>query len=124
MEESMIKRVVAINNNKYDIWLGITNTRLQNIFNIERDLIVQYYALGIIGLILVFSPYLVLITLYLYKLSKSKLNNLTLENFLAFISIVLVFGMSYFSGNLLNSLSFTLYLALLYSLLLKDSCIS
>lgn len=124
MEESMIKRVVAINNNKYDIWLGITNTRLQNIFNIERDLIVQYYALGIIGLILVFSPYLVLITLYLYKLSKSKLNNLTLENFLAFISIVLVFGMSYFSGNLLNSLSFTLYFALLYSLLLKDSCIS
>ena len=124
LEESMVKRVVAINDNKYDMWLGITNTRLQNIFNIERDFIVQYYALGIIGLILVFSPYLVLIALYLYKLLKSKLNSLTLENFLAFISIVLVFAISYFSGNLLNSLSFTLYLALLYSLLLKDSCIS
>lgn len=45
IELSMIKRVVEINNNPLDKWLGITNTRLQNIFNIEKDFVVQYYAL-------------------------------------------------------------------------------
>lgn len=45
IETSMVKRVVEINNNPFDKWLGITNTRLQNIFNIEQDFVVQYYAL-------------------------------------------------------------------------------
>lgn len=119
IEESMIKRVVDINNNKFDMFLGITNSRLQNIFNIERDFIVQYYALGIIGLILVFLPYFILLSAYLYKVIKSKLKCLTIENSLAFISIVLVFAISYFSGNLLNSLSFTIYFTLLYYFLIK-----
>lgn len=119
IEESMVKRVVSINNNKCDIFLGITNSRLQNIFNIERDFIVQYYALGIIGLILVFLPYFIIISLYLYKVIKSKLKCLTIENLLAFISIILIFAISYFSGNLLNSLSFTIYFTLLYYFLIK-----
>ncbi len=45
VELCMVKRVVEINNNKMDKWFGITNTRLQNIFNIEKDFVVQYYAL-------------------------------------------------------------------------------
>ena len=45
IELCIIKRVVEINNNNMDKWLGITNTRLQNIFNIEKDFVVQYYAL-------------------------------------------------------------------------------
>jgi len=45
IEQEMVKRVVSINNNKYDMFLGITNTRLQNIFNIEKDFVVQYYAI-------------------------------------------------------------------------------
>lgn len=118
IEQSMVERVVEINNNKYDKYLGITNTRLQNIFNIERDFVVQYYALGIIGLILVFLPYLGLLILFIYKSLKTKLRYLTNENSLAFISILLAFGISYFSGNLLNSLSFTIYFSLLFVLLL------
>ena len=121
VEQSMIKRVFEINNNKYDKYFGITNTRLQNIFNIERDFVVQYYALGIIGTILILFPYLILLVFYIYKVLKSKLKYLTIINLLAFISIIMAFGISYFSGNLLNSLSFTLYLALLYCLLLKKS---
>lgn len=45
IELSMIKRVVEVNNNSMDKWFGITNTRVQNIFNIEKDFVVQYYAL-------------------------------------------------------------------------------
>jgi hypothetical protein len=45
VEKAMVKRVIEINNSKMDALFGITNTRLQNIFNIEQDFIVQYYAL-------------------------------------------------------------------------------
>lgn len=114
IEQAMVERVVKINNNKYDKYLGITNTRLQNIFNIERDFLVQYYAIGIIGLILVFSPYFALLLFYLFTTIKNKLKSLTIENTIAFISILLAFGISYFSGNLLNSLSFTIYFSLLF----------
>lgn len=121
IEESMIKRVIQINNNKYDKYLGITNTRLQNIFNIERDFIVQYYALGLIGLVLIFLPYFTLIILYLYKAIKTKFKYLTVNNMLAFISILLAFSISYFTGNLLNSLSFSLYFVLLFNFLFVDT---
>ena len=120
LELSMIKRVVEINNNKLDILLGITNTRLQNIFNIEKDFIVQYYALGIIGLIIVFVPYFAMLCIYLYKIIKSKFKCFNTLNFVTFITILMIFGVSYYSGNLLNSLSFTMYFTLLYKLLFDN----
>lgn len=117
IEVSMIKRVVEINNNKMDKLFGITNTRLQNIFNIERDFVVQYYALGIIGTILVFLPYFMLLGYFVYTTIKNKFKNLNTINLLAGITIVFLFCISYFSGNLLNSLSFTIYFTLCFYLL-------
>ena len=70
LEISMVKRVVEINDNKNDIWLGITNDRIQNIFNIERDYVLQYYAFGIIGCILFLGIYLILWILSIVKLIK------------------------------------------------------
>jgi len=120
IEISMIKRVVEINNNPTDKWLGITNTRLQNVFNIERDFVVQYYALGIIGLILIFAPYFTLLIYFGLKTIKSHLKNLNIINLLAVITIVFTFGISYFTGNLLNSLSFTIYFAILFIFLFEN----
>ena len=118
VERSIVERVVEINNSDLDIWFGITNTRLQNIFNIEKDFVVQYYALGIIGLILVFVPYFILLAIFIYRGLHSKLKNLTIINSLAGITIIFLFGISYMSGNLLNSLSFTIYFTLCFYLLL------
>lgn len=117
IEKSMVKRVIEINNNPMDVFFGITNTRLQNIFNIERDFVVQYYALGIIGLILVFFPYFAMCAYFVYKIIRVKLKNLTLMNMLSFITIIFIFGISYFSGNLLNSLNFTIYFTIMFKLL-------
>ena len=119
IEKSIIQRVVEINNNPLDKWLGITNTRLQNIFNIERDFVVQYYALGIIGTILVFAPYFALLSWFAYVTILNKFRNLDVVNTLAFITIVFLLGISYMSGNLLNSLSFTIYFTLCFDLLVK-----
>ena len=117
VELSIIQRVVEINNSPLDKWFGITNTRLQNIFNIERDFVVQYYALGIIGFILVLAPYFVLLLIFIIKTLHAKLKNLTVLNSLAGITIIFLFGISYMSGNCLNALSFTIYFTLCFYLL-------
>ncbi len=119
LEASIIKRIIEINNNKLYILLGISYTRIQNIVNIERDFVVQYYALGIIGLIIVFLPYFICIFYFIYHTFHSKFKNLTIENTLSIITIIFLFAISYFTGNLLNSLSFTLYFLLLFTLMLK-----
>lgn len=117
LEISLIKRVVEINDNPMDKLLGITNIRLQNIFNIEQDFIVQYYALGWLGTILIFLPYAALLISFAYQTIRKKFKNLNTINLLAAITIVFLFGIAYFSGNLLNSLSFTIYFTLCFHLL-------
>lgn len=118
LEESMVKRVFEINNNKFDYLFGITYTRVQNIFNIEKDFIMQYYSLGIIGLVIVFLPYFILLFYYGFNCCKNKFKQINLINILSFITICMIFCVSYYSGNLLNSLSFTIYFTILYNLLL------
>ena len=120
IELSMIQRVVQINNNKMDMWFGITNTRLQNIFNIEKDFVVQYYALGIIGTIFVFAPYFILLGIFAYKTIRNKFKNLKETNLLSSITIIFLFAISFFTGNLLNSLSFTIYFCLCFFIMLYN----
>jgi len=117
IETSMIKRIVEINNNKGDKLFGITNTRLQNVFNIERDFVVQYYALGVIGIVLIFLPYLLILTKFAYESISKKLKNLDEVKLVSGITIMFVFCISYFSGNMLNSLGFTIYFTLCFYLL-------
>lgn len=121
IELSIIQRVAKINDNNMDMWFGITNTRLQNVFNIEKDFVVQYYALGIIGTILVFAPYFILLGIFAYKTIRNKFKNLNIVNLLSGITIVFLFGISYMTGNLLNSMSFTIYFTLCFYLIIKKS---
>lgn len=118
LEEAMVKRVVTINNNKLDKILGITYTRVQNIFNIEKDFVMQYYSLGLLGLIIIFIPYFAILIHYFVKIFINKFKGIDLLQILSFVTICMIFCISYFSGNLLNSLSFTIYFTLLYKLLL------
>lgn len=120
IETEMIKRVISINNNKMDMWFGITNIRLQNVFNIERDFIVQYYALGALGLIIILIPYFIIICRYIYRILRNKFKYFSEINAVSFISILMIFGISYYSGNLLNSLSFTIYFTILFYLMSMD----
>lgn len=114
LEEAMVKRVIEINDNKFDFLFGITYTRIQNIFNIEKDFVMQYYSLGIIGLILVLCPYFVLIFYRIYNALRNKLKDLTITPLLSFTTVCMILFVAYYSGNLLNSLGFGIYLALMF----------
>jgi len=74
---------------------------------------------GIIGILIVFSPYGILVLYFVYKAIKNRFRNIMTINILSFITIFFLFAIAYNSGNLLNSLSFTFYFALLFYLLNK-----
>ena len=118
LEQSMVKRVVEINNNKFDKLLGITYTRIQNIFNIEKDFIMQYYSLGIIGLVLFIGPYFIILSYCFIKNLLDKFKSIQGYTILIFTTICMIFAISYYSGNLFNSLSFTIYFTIPYALVL------
>ncbi len=101
LEISMVKRVVEINDNKIDSLLGITNSRIQNIFNIERDFVLQYYAYGILGCILFLGIYIVIFV----KKGIEVLKNFNLYSVINYSVIFLFLGISFFSGNILNQLA-------------------
>ncbi len=117
VEIAMVKRVIEINNNKLDILLGITNSRLQNIFNIERDFLVQYYAYGIIGLIIILGIYFIILFKNIINLFK-KFNYF---NTCLIASTLLLFLTSYLSGNILSQISCFIPLLTIISMNLKNN---
>ncbi len=105
LELQVIKRVKYLNNNALDTYLGLGYERVINIFNIESDYVMQYYSLGIIGLILVLG---INICLLIYMYFKTLFN---LKRYFNFTNIMLIFSLSYvllssyFTGNILNAIS-------------------
>lgn len=124
LEEAMVKRVIEINNNKFDCLLGITYTRVQNIFNIEKDFVMQYYSLGIVGLILVFTPYFIALFLWIIKLFTVRFKKMSILSTLSFATICMMLFIAYYSGNLLNSLGFSLYFAVIFLFLHEQISLS
>lgn len=118
MEKSIIKRIIKINNNKYDILFGISNTRVQNVVNLEQDFLVQYYAFGIIGMIILLIVYPLILLYTLFKLFKE----FNFNNFINILLIVIFIFCSYLTGNILNSMSTIIVFSVLssYVLCLKE----
>ncbi|MEG0994975.1 MAG: O-antigen ligase family protein, partial [Bacilli bacterium] len=120
LEQAIAKRVVSINNNKLDKYLGIGYNRMQNIFNIEKDFVMQYYSVGILGTV-------ILLWFYLYYLVKGgiliiKNKGIKMEYALTVgFSLCLFFITAYQSGNLLNSLYTTIPCSILFGLLYEET---
>lgn len=101
IEKSIIRRVVEVNNNALDKYIGISNTRIQNIVNIESDFYLHYYAFGIIGSIILLVIYLILF-IYVFN------NFVKIQNYYAFIMlscVVLFLFSAFLTGNIINSIN-------------------
>ncbi len=115
IEKSIIKRVKEINDNNYDKLFGISNTRIQNIVNIEQDFILHYFAFGIIGMLILLIQYFIIIPYEIHNFLKYKIFfRITLLS-----SITLFVFVSILTGNIINSLNiiipFSLVLSMTYN---------
>lgn len=120
LEIEMVKRVKEINNNKLDDWLGLTYTRVMNIFNIERDYVMQYYSLGIIGTIIMLGPYFLVIIISVIKILKDFKNKFNFKNITLLSSVSIILFSAYFSGNILNGLGCIIPISFICGVLLKE----
>ncbi|MEG0025707.1 MAG: O-antigen ligase family protein [Bacilli bacterium] len=120
LEIAMVKRITDINNNKIDYLVGIGYNRVQNIFNIERDYIMQYYCLGIIGVIIFLGAYFVTIIYSLIVIIRDFKNKFIFKNIVLLSTIIIMLLAAYFSGNLLNGLGCIIPLSIICGVLLNE----
>jgi len=100
--------------------VGLGYSRFINAYlYLEKDFIVQYHTIGILGIILFLLPYIA-IALYSFvrfiKYKKLSLFNLTL-----LAMLVLPLCISYFSGHIVDELIITLYLGFIAGYLVHSS---
>ena len=117
-EISIINRIMEVNNNKFDYLFGIGNSRIQNVVNIERDFILQFYAYGIIGELILLSPYVYLIYLLIKKIKREK----HIKYIILFGVYVLFIISSYLTGNILNYLTCTIPMIFIYNGINNEDC--
>ena len=75
---------------------------------LEKDFVVHFYTIGIIGIILLLLPYVFIVIYGLFKSIKNKKFNLFIVTALAIL--ILPLGVSYFSGHIVDELIISLYL--------------
>lgn len=103
MEMLIADRLFEIDDRKADIFWGISNVRMQKVTNIERDFVLHYYTLGIVGSILSLSFYIfMLVVLIKMNICEFSFWNISLLGIL----VIFVFG-SFMTGNSLNFLATT-----------------
>ncbi len=119
IEEEIIKRVVEINDNKVkDRFFGIGYSRIMNIQNIEKDYVMQYYSLGIIGLLVIIGVYFVLYIYICIKIMLDFESKFNFENLMLLLATGFILLSAYFSGNLLNSISIIIPLNVILGIML------
>ena len=111
LEIAMLDRVKEINNNPKDEILGITYTRMNNIFNVERDFISQYYSMGIIGVVLLVLPYILGVLYLIYEILRHFKTKFTFRNTIFLLGILGILSVSMYSGNVMDFLTATFILA-------------
>lgn len=111
LEIAMLNRVKSINNNPLDNYFGITYTRMNNIFNLERDFLSQYYSMGIFGVMLFVLPYLLMLLVAGYLMLRHFKTLMTMRNASFALGIVMILGVSIYSGNVMDFLTATFILA-------------
>lgn len=100
IEKSIVKRMWEIDNKWSNTLFGITNTRIQQVVNVESDFVLHYYAFGIVGSIILLLVYLLLVIYSIYMFFKKQ----TIYLFIYTTIIIIYLFCAYLSGNIINSL--------------------
>ena len=120
LEQSILSRLSEKNNNPNDKFLGITFTRMGNIFDLERDFISHYYSLGIVGLMLLLIPYIILTIICGLKVLFNYQKHFTSKNIFYIISIGITLLAAFFSGNVMDGLVVSIVLGFIIGQLINN----
>ena len=120
MELSMVKRAKEVNNNWLDNFLGITYTRVMNIFNIEQDFVMQYYSIGLIGSLLLLGLYVVLLIYSGIRIIYDLKFKFNIKNIALLFGCELFLISSFYSGNILNAISTIIPFSVILSILVNE----
>ncbi len=100
IEHKIIKRMIEINDNDNDSLFGMSNNRIQNVVNLERDLILHYYSFGIIGSIILLFVYAFSFIMFV----KKTIIEQSYYNYIKLTCLVLFLFAAFLTGNIINSL--------------------
>ena len=109
---AIIKRIKQNNDNLVlDTLFGMGATPLNTRgYMIENDLISHYYNLGIIGIILFVSPFLLGIVYSLYRCRKHLFDIINMEFAVYVLAIVMTYFTGYFAGHVIDEYIISIYL--------------
>ena len=120
LKRDITKRVISVNNNKYDYVVGMSFTRMRNaLIYMENDIFVHLYSIGIIGIMLFILPYVLVVLYAVYHMLKNK-ENFNYLNMTYILCIGLVFCAGILSGNVFDEWIVTLFLGFVCGLLLTN----
>lgn len=112
IELKITQRLVELSDNKLYKFVGIGYYKIISVCNIERDYVMQYYSVGILGLVIFIGFYFIIYIKMLFKLF------INLDKKFNYLNIMLLSGIginlivAYLSGNILNALSSTIPLTI------------
>ena len=112
IELKIAQRMVELSDNKFYKFVGIGYYKIISVCNIERDYVMQYYSVGILGLVIFIGFYFIIYIKMLFKLF------INLDKKFNYLNIMLLSGIginlivAYLSGNILNALSSTIPLTI------------
>lgn len=120
LELKMHQRVMELNNNPNDKWFGISFTRTEHLFTLERDFIYQYYSLGLIGVILFLGPYVLMTLACFFKIIFNIRKKFNIKYAMTCFGMLFIQAVSVYSGNIMDALTITIILAFILGKLIKD----
>ena len=103
---------MELSDNKLYKFVGIGYYKIISVCNIERDYVMQYYSVGILGLVIFIGFYFIIYIKMLFKVF------INLDTKFNYLNIMLLSGIginlivAYLSGNILNALSSTIPLTI------------
>lgn len=120
LEIRLVERITQVDGSKWNKWLGISATREANIVKIERDITAQYYSMGILGVILFFGAYFIIMAAGLIAILNAMIRKKKFPLLLVILtmSFWLMMVMGYYCGNSLDMTFLSTYLGISAGVLL------
>lgn len=115
IEFQILNRVKQLNNNPLESLFGMGNSRMHNLFPLERDFVSHFFSIGVLGIVFLLGQYILLPFFLIHYLFNRKKINLDDKTVILFGCLIFSLIISVYSGNIMDSMFPTTIIAFLYA---------